>query len=455
MKGGIRIMPNTEDLKFLRQEGTFSGTYLKTEPLKTAPGCIIIFRPDSVNDGISSGSTEHALKIPAEIPQEATEAAARILSQMIRDKTDYTGAVKTIMYYNGWRYSEEDNENDVDIEKLVRSLKCGNHITIRLSKNWRGKHFYIRYLKIDDNGQESGYPTEADWRQATHSYPYAHSGTYEIRILHQNKFTNDFGKKAISLEICESTDTTFRRFRLLCVQGTKAFRILDNVTDEALLYHRYRILVNEDAATGKSYAVEAEDLDVDSKKHKTRKTSKKSLHNYRDERARALLNDQLSVSEFAVTGGVYEGEIADDPHMDFFSCDFNFVPVRLTDGRLLYVELRSAQKKSKEALQISNKTGVNDLTDRKRMFPGIKLTLYATPDRRKTHMIVRCLVIQSQAIDICRCEAAYLREQMIRDGMIPESERHTVIERMSSEELDSYQKLLLSMYKKKEVGTWE
>lgn len=452
-----------EKAKNLQKEGTFRGIVVRTRYLQNSAGAQILVRLDgesvptpdydTLNRMVDSFQ-QHLVQSPENNHgdiQAQTEAYRNLLFSDAIDRLDAESCVKIVVYCDGWKYVDDLKETDEqDIDVLLRQIRTGHRITFRLSKNWRGKKYYCRYIRDEDLGLYSGYMVESDWRQEQHPYRYVPAdGESVYSILHKEYITDDFDNGMLSLEVCKNTDTVFQKYRLLALSGSAAYKALLDMPDTDLHKHRFLITVTVDPETGKSYADKLSDLDKSTEQPtKARKRLRSDAHDSYDYAAMRLEAEKclkLPVSEMPPDQDYreYKATVRDDTLTDFSKTSFKFLPLTLSDGREICPDIRARTKKSKDAVKIAELLGrENQLTEKSRMYPGTKVTLYFTPDLHKQYLMLRFLTIDDTAAETELRKLEYLRTVLIRNNLLPKSEAKVNISRMSVEERDRYVEIL-------------
>jgi len=107
LKERIRSLLNksTPTIPYLRKEGVFDITLINKQSMETKEGVMFTFK-------------------------------------LIDDDTVYKAGI----FYDGFSYSDDEI---IPVDVLVDIIPLNSDLTIRLSKNFRGTNFYIRYIKIN------------------------------------------------------------------------------------------------------------------------------------------------------------------------------------------------------------------------------------------------------------------------------------------------------------------
>lgn len=463
---------------FIRKEGIFTGTVVRIRPMLTANGAHILVRLEGseiplvnekeIDDAIEKIEAGIMLRGTGGAPGTAA-ALKRVLYKEAAEEAESAGAVKIAVYADGWKYADDLGETDEqDIDSLLRVIKPGHLITFRLSKNWRAKNFYCRYLKDESLGLYSGYESEADWRQSAHAYPYLkEDGEYLLTILRKDFITDDFNKGMLSMEVCLNTDREFQRLRLLSLSGSESYKALSEIPADEIYKKKYLLSIIVDAETGKAYADGIRNADGTSLKtcpikpdvQNKRRRKKKSegsfsthAYDYRVMREKAMAAERLKASELDLKKSFYlkiDATVRDDGVTDFNTNSFKFLPLKLSDGREICPEIRARTKRGRDAALIGDILGTkNQLTETSRMFPGTKVTCYFTPDLKKKFLLLRFLEINDTEDEFLLRRLEYYRKTLVRNGILPASELKVVISRMDEEERAQYEEILHSIEKR-------
>lgn len=447
---------------FLQEEGTFTGKVLRIRSLETIGGAQILIRLDSTELPESPDHTADLEKLEVRLKVTSTDNADKILAAMQRllnteqkEIQDGTNSVKITIFYDGWKYADDtENSNEMNIELLIRQLTPGTPITFRTSKNWRNNKIYCRYIKNIDTGFYSGYEQEATWKKENRTYDFVKkSGTYKVTILSAAPFIDDFERANLLLEICINDDSTFSRYCCIAPSTSEAYKLIQNIDSSQLYKHKMQLTIQVDPDTGKAYAKDCAPLDgtvfkKDTKRKVGRKKKNSSFiegtpYDYKKMKQLADQADAVMESEFIETDGIYKATILDDELTDFNRNDFSFLPLLLSDGRKICPEIRTDAARSKPAIEILEKWGIeNDLRRRTKMFPGVTVTLYFTPSKRSEKMILRVLKIDDDTLQINKCRIAYYRKDLITTGIIPASEAKMSLARMDQAQLIRYEDAL-------------
>ena len=462
-----------ESAPLLREEGVFHGTVLKTSKIRNAAGMHLFVRMAEKDSSARQGPSEidednaeqellaqkllpvFQVAVP-DIPSTAEEALSKTihLLEEMRKTACPADAVRIPVFFSDWKYAEECNDSDeMDIVAMLHQVRPGHSITFRMSKNWRKKAFYCRYLRDETLGIWSGNQSESDWRQALHPYPpFDRAGTFALTILHCGFVTDDFNRGSFSLEVLEKNTAGPGRYRMTAPQGTQAFRFLQGLPETEICNHVFSIHTEPDPETGRSFA---DHIVPASRRRKSPARGNNSARKARSAgfpqgyaamKAYAAHYEPLPVTELDTQQTFYKvltGVVYDDNYTDFLVPGFCFLPVLLDDGRIISPELRSRTKKSRDALRIVSCLGLkNQLKERRSLLPGVRVTLYFTPAQHKRYLMLRALTIDTDGTEVEILRMEYLRKVLIRNKLLPETENTVKIWRMDEEERKKYQEML-------------
>lgn len=449
---------------FLQKEGTFTGKVLRIRSLETIGGAQLLIRLDDTKIPEPPDHTADLEKLETRLKVASTDNADEILSAMRRlinieqrEIQDGTGSIKITIFYDGWKYTDDTgNSDEMDIEMLIRQLTPGTPITFRTSKNWRNSKIYCRYIKNLTTGFYSGYEQESTWKKETRTYDFVKkSGAYKVTILSSSPFIDDFERANLLLEICINDDSTFSRYCCIAPSSSDAYKLIQDIDPAQLYKHKMQLTIQVDPGTGKAYAYAKDCAPLDGtvlKKNTKRKVGRKKKtpsfiegtpYDYKKMKQLAETFDAVMEREFIETDGIYKATILDDDLTDFNQNDFSFLPMLLSDGRKICPEIRTDAARSKPAIEILEKLGIeNDLRRRTKMFPGVTVTLYFTPSKRSEKMILRVLKIEDDTLQIDKCRIAYYRKGLIATGIVPASEAKMSLVRMDQAQLARYEEAL-------------
>lgn len=448
------------------EEGMLSGEVIQIRPLHTVNGCQILIKvtdepvtPDYSQMQKTLEQLETRLKANNAVGvAEAMEAAKRLLSRDAEELAFSKVCLKATVFFDGWKCADEDEE---DVELLVKQICPGHRLTLRMSKNWRKNAVFCRYIKNETLGLESGYKEEATWKALNHTYGYiSKPGTYEkVTILSTNPFLDDFDKPALMLEICINNDSTFKRYCSIVPSGTDAYKQL-SAQDPQLIY-KYKVTIEIEIRDKKAFVTSCtlpQSLIQVQKQQENKKVQKKLTASvisgkspgYKTMREIADQTGYIDASEYPTTQGIYKMTIFDDKLTDFIKPRFDFLPLESVDGRQIYAEIRSDAGKTRDAKKILSEYAIakNDLKSRARMYPGVHVTAYFTPSQRSSTMILRVLTIDDDARTVQLRRVEYFRQKLIEQKIIPSSEAKTNLTRMDDETLNAYEAILKNTAKK-------